>query len=420
MRGRSAQTLARWVLWSAVAVAVVVGVGFLVLRVLRPVLMVTEATEGPVVQAFYSTGTVEPVREYPIRSNTAGILTAVNVEKGDGVRKGQELAAVTDSALFYARDRAKAELDERLARRNEQNSPVLREFDARLQASDDILAIAQREQKRVTDMLERNAASQSDLDAAINRVKTAWSEVESLRALRAVKILELDREVEVARAALNTAQWNLDQQSLRSPIDGVVLDRPTSIGTRVAVNDQILRLADVRPESLVMRAAVDEEDIVRVRIGQLVRLTLYALPGEVLSGRVARVYNEADPNRRTFEVDVEVTPPDARLSPGMTAELAFILAAKERATVIPSQAVQNQAVWIVRDQRLVRLTPQLGLNSVERVEVLAGLAPGDRVVISPIGSLTEGQQVRTNWIDPLEAAALNTPEVEEQPFKAFD
>ena len=280
--------------------------------------------------------------------------------------------------------------------------------------------MAQREQKRVTDLLERNAAAPQDFDRALERVKTAWSDVESLKSMRAAKKLELDREVEVARSGLNIAEWNVAQQSLKSPIDGVVLDRPTSIGTRLAENDQVMRIANVQPANLVMRAAVDEEDIVGVRTDQVVRLTLYALPGEVLTGRVARVYDEADPNRRTFEVDVQLVPPDPRLAPGMTGELAFILASKDKAIVVPSQAVQNGNVWVVRDDRLVKTTPRLGLTSVERVEVVSGLQPGDRVVISPIGSMAEGQHVRTNWVDPVAAAGLNKPEVEEQPFKSFD
>jgi multidrug efflux pump subunit AcrA (membrane-fusion protein) len=182
------------VLWCAIAVALFVAGGYLVLHIARPLVTVTEATQGPVVQAFYSTGTVEPVREYPIKSNTAGILTDVRVDKGDRVTREQVLAVVTDPALLYTRDRAQAELNEKLARAEEKTSPVLREYDAKLAAANEILAIAQREQKRMTDMLERSAAAQQDFDRALERVKTAWSEAESLKSARAAKKLELDRE----------------------------------------------------------------------------------------------------------------------------------------------------------------------------------------------------------------------------------
>lgn len=420
IRRRRAQSPVRWIITIAAILAAAGAGGLIVFRFVRPVVTVSEAVIGPVVQAFYSTGTVEPVRDYPIKSNTAGILTEVIVDKGSVVKRGQELAVVSEPALLYTRDRGKAELNEKLARADEKASPVLEEYAAKISATESLLEIARREQKRVTDMLERSAGAQQDLDRALDRVRTLVGELESLKAQRASKKLELDREVEVARSAYNIAEWDLAQQTLKSPIDGVVLDRPTSVGTRVAVNDRIMRVADVTPENLVMRAAVDEEDIVRVSQGQLVRLTLYALPGEVLAGKVTRIYDEADPSRRTFEVDVQLDPPDKRLQPGMTGELAFILASKDKAIVVPSQAVQSGAMWVVSNDRLVRKSVQIGITSVERAEILSGLSPGERVVITPIGNLSEGRHVRTKWMDPAQAAGLNRPATEEQPFKAFD
>ncbi len=87
-------------------------------------------------------------------------------------------------------------------------------------------------QERIKGLIERNAASQSDLDSAMDRVKTIWSAYESAKAQRASKELELARELEVAKSALDTANWYVDQQTLKAPIDGVVLDRPLSIDAR--------------------------------------------------------------------------------------------------------------------------------------------------------------------------------------------
>src|SRR5205807_2030871 len=122
------------------------------------------------------------------------------------------------------------------------------------------------------------------------------------------------------------AEWNLDQQTLRAPVDGVVLDRPVALGTRVAVNDHVLSTADVRPENMVMRAQVDEEDITQVRVGpehpQVVKMSLYAFPNQSFEGTVTKVYDKADPDRRTFEVDVTLNAPHPKMAPGMTGELA--------------------------------------------------------------------------------------------------
>jgi multidrug resistance efflux pump len=179
---------------------------------------------------------------------------------------------------------------------------VILDFDAKIQATNDMLEIAKREEERLVNASKTNAASPSALDQASSRVKEVWSMVESMKAQRDAKKLELDREVDVAKSALATAQWYVDQQTLKSPIGGVVLDRPTSIGTRVAINDVLMRVADVTPANLVMRAAVDEEDIAKVHFDQTVRMTLYAFGTQVFTGKVTKIYDQADPERRTFEV----------------------------------------------------------------------------------------------------------------------
>jgi RND family efflux transporter MFP subunit len=327
---------------------------------------------------------------------------------------------MAEPGLVFAQRQAQAELEEKQKRADAKNSPVLQEFDARISAGQAQLEIAQRELARIKALIEKNAASQTDLDVASDRIKTVWMLVESAKAQRATRQLELERELQVARSALDTANWNLEQQTLKSPIDGVVLNRPLSIGTRVAINDIVMTVADVRPEKLVMRAAVDEEDVTKVRIGQVVRMTLYSYESRTFEGKVARIYPQADPERRTFEVEVQIVDPEPRLSPGMTGELAFVMDAKERAVVVPSQAVQKGAVYTVENGRLKKLSAEIGLRGIERSEVRSGAKPGDRVVISTVGDMEDGQRVRTSYTDPVTAAGLNKPKQVNDNFKGFN
>src|SRR5437870_3726161 len=112
MRLRAAQASMRWISLSAGTLATLAAGAWLVLRITitSPLVTVTDAVEGPVVQAFYSTGTIQPEREYPIRSNVAGTLTDVRVDKGSAVKKGDLLAVVTDPLLKFQVDKAHAEL----------------------------------------------------------------------------------------------------------------------------------------------------------------------------------------------------------------------------------------------------------------------------------------------------------------------
>ncbi|HEX8523693.1 MAG TPA: efflux RND transporter periplasmic adaptor subunit [Tepidisphaeraceae bacterium] len=414
-----AQSNGRIVLISGGVVLLIVLMVWGIFVVTSPRVTVTEAVEGPVVAAFYSTGTIQPEREYPIKSNVAGTITEVRVDKGTALRKGDVLAVVSDPALQFQVDKAAAELKEKLGRADAKQSPVIQGFDSQIAAYQDLVQIARREVDRVTSLVAGSAAKQSDLDLATDRLKKNWSEWEALKADRASKLLELQKDVDVAQSALATAKWNLEQQTLKSPIDGVVLDRPTSVGTRLAINDPVMRIANVTPQALVMRAAVDEEDISKVRPDQTVRMTLYAFAGRSLEGAVTRIYDQADPDRRTFEVDVKLAQMDSHLQPGMTGELAFIMASKDRAVVVPSQAVQNGAIYVIKDGQLKKRDVQIGIRSVERTEILSGLTVGERVAISPVAGYRDAQRVRSSYTDPIVAAGLNKPPAIQEAFKGF-
>ncbi len=421
MKKRPAQIPIRWIIISAsIIAAVLLALGLYWLS--RPVVTITQTIEGPVVQSFYATGTVQPVTEYPIKTSNAGIITRVFVDKGARVARGQPLAVVEDPQLQFELDKANAQLEQARLRADAKTSPVLAEYDARLQANAATLDNAMREERRFKDMAAKGGSSQSDLDRASDHVKDQWSLNESLKSQREAARIQLATDLAVAKAAVAVAQRNIDLQTLRSPIDGVVLDRPTPLGTRlnVNVNDHVMQIADVAPENLVMRAAVDEENVAELREGQLVQMSLYSFPGRPLKGQVVKIYDKADPDRRTFEVDVKVQPPVPRLAAGMTGELAFVTNYKDRALVAPAQALQGGALFTVRAGRLVKIAnPRIGARSVERIELLGDFQPGDVVVISPVLGIADGSPVRTTAIDPRVAAGLNKPK-NEPTFKGFN
>lgn len=412
--------MTRWLTIMVLLAAAAIGGFFIYQRFVVPNVTVTEVVEGPVVQAFYATGTLQPDREYPIKSNVDGIVTEMLVDKGSAIAAGQKIAfvRVDEYQMRFSQAQADLQLKQKLA--EESTSPMLLEYDSRYKAASQQLELVQDELKRISEARASNATSQLDYDRAMDRLQTIWSLVESLKAQKSAKKLELDRDVTVAKAALDIALWNLDQQTIHSPIDGVVLDRPVACGTRVKINDHLLQVANIVPDKLVMRAAVDEEDKVRLQLDQKVLMTLYSYPGRAFEGRVTRVYPQADPDRRTFEVDVAIKPGDPSFSAGMTSELAFVVTSKDKAVVVPSQAVQSGNVWIVRNGRLEQPEVRIGIRSIERTEIISGLQVGDRVVISAIAHLSPGQAVNAKFIDPITAAGLNKPPASEGNFRGFN
>lgn len=402
--------VARWLITIGVLAGVAAGGYFLWQRFSVPNVTLTQVVQGPVVQAFYATGTLLPHREYPVKSNVDGTLVEVLVEKGDEVKKGEAVARVYAEDIVLRRTQAEADLELTKQLADAKTSPALQEFDAKIAAAGKQWEFAEREYGRLSQIRATAGRTVSELEKAEEATKTTFNALEALKSAKATKILELQRDLKTAQVQLDIAQWNIDQQSIASPIAGVVLDWPVSTGTRVKVNDMLLTVADVRYDQLVMRTNVDEEDKTRVRLDQTVQCTLYSYPDRVFEGRVKRIYPKADPSRRTFEVDVEMLSPDPGFAAGMTGELAFVVERKEVAVVIPSQAVQAGEVWVVRDNKLAKTAVELGLKSIQRTEVLSGLKPGDEIVVSPIGNLTAGQKVRVSTIDPAAAAGIDEPE----------
>jgi multidrug efflux pump subunit AcrA (membrane-fusion protein) len=475
MSRRLIKTMVRWSVAGVVLLGAAGGGYLAYQRWAQPTLTVTDVAEAPVVEAFYATGTLLPEREYPIKSNVEGIVRDVLVDKGSRVKKGQQLAYVTVEEYELRFGQAQADLELKKSLADEATSPVLQEYDTRLQAATEQLDIADREMKRMADLKAASAASQADIDRASERRQTVWSLVQSIKAQKSTRKLELARDLTVAEKALAITLWTKELQTINSPIDGVVLDRPITAGTRVKNGDHLMQIANVLPDKLVMRASVDEGDKTKIREGaQIVDVSLSSYPGARFKGKVTRVYPKADPDRRTFEVDVAIDAAqvDPGFSAGMTGELAFVIAAKQKALVVPTQAVHavletrgggefaaapaesprppttrpdglaavdppadgpgaipaaalpadtppghTGTVWVVREGKLVKLPVVLGLRSIERTEILRGLGAKDRVVITPVDGLQQGQIVVARYLDPVTAAGMNKPAEGDAVFK---
>src|SRR5437763_1166797 len=112
-RNRRAQSALKWIITGTIIATVALGGGAIVVRLAAPQVVVTDAVEGPVVQAFYSTGTIQPERDFPIKANVAGTIQSVQVDKGDVVKAGQPLAVVSDPELTFTVRKAEADLIEK-------------------------------------------------------------------------------------------------------------------------------------------------------------------------------------------------------------------------------------------------------------------------------------------------------------------
>ena len=168
-----------------------------------------------------------------------------------------------------------------------------------------------------------------------------------------------------------------------SPLDGVVLDRSVTVGQTIDPSVRLFRVADLT--HLLAQAEVHEADLAKVRRGQLARIRVLPFPDQVYSGRVVRLADAIDPERRTLLVWIEVqNTPDRRLKPEMFAQVDLVVARLSSAVVVPNEAVQmngpERFVFVQNGESFVRQNVVVGERDDRYTAILSGLVPGDEVV----------------------------------------
>ncbi|MBP1150306.1 MULTISPECIES: efflux RND transporter periplasmic adaptor subunit [Methylocaldum] len=305
---------------------------------------VVTPTRGPAVEAIYATGTVEPTVMLPIAARQAGHLVELNVDEGSQVRKGQVLARLDDADL-----------------RN-----TVEELAARVR-------FARTQYQRLQELVRRNVIAKVELDRARS-------------------------DLEAAEAALERARAQRDFMTLTAPADGLIIRRDGEIGQFIPAGQALFYLSCCAP--LRVTAEVDEEDILRVHVGQKAVLRADALPDEVLDGEVSEITPKGDPIARSYRVRIRLADPE-KLQVGMTVDANLIVSERENALLVPSTAVQNGTIWVVEDGRLHQQPVRTGVTGAVRTEIVEGLSPEAQVVETPSENLRDGRAARIRSSSPV-------------------
>ncbi len=318
---------------------------------------VQDAIEAPGVVAL------DERRTARIGSQVEGKVLEVFVEIGDRVNAGRELAhmispVVHDAWAAYRKavsERRRAETELKLAIQNE--------------------ARAQR-------LLGEKAASQQEVQrAAADRV----SAEEGLSIVR-TEIRRAEEEMEhlgITNAEDPSGESG-EQIPVRAPLSGVVLQKLITEGSGVTPGMPLFIVSDL--SSLWALAEVDETVLPHVKAGETVAVRVAAYPGETFKGTIAWVSDMVNPKTRRVTVRCALPNPDSRLKPEMYATISLGEGQPHPVVVLPSGAVQDlegaPAVFVhTGGGRFARRDVQVGGERDGRIEVRAGVRPGERVVV---------------------------------------
>ncbi len=270
---------------------------------------------------------------------------------------------------------------------------------------------------QLDDTLQQAQLQQAEAQASIARTNLQRSR--ELLGQGFVSASAVDQNVsslEVANAQMSLAKAQLARMKVLAPFDGTVGLRLVDVGDYVKDGADLVNVEDL--SVLTVQFALPERTINRLRTGQLVEVSLDALPGRLFKGRVLALDSLVDPNGRALQVLAQVENPGALLKPGMFARPRVVFAVREGATVVPEEALvpvgaRQMLFKVVEGADGVkvarRIEARIGLRLLGKVEILEGLKAGDTVVTAGHARLLRGDAVPLRVIDLASPAGPRPP-----------
>lgn len=367
-----------------------------------------EVVRGPIQRIITAQGILYPVNQAAVTPKISAPIEKFFVDRGDPVHRGQLLAVLEHRDLAAAAAEARGAYEQAQAsyrRTVEAALPEnLAQAEADVRASEEALEVARTLYENRRRLQQQGAIAQRLVDEANAAYVQAQSRHEiALKHLDSLKSAGQEQQIKEARAQMDAAkgrydaaQVQLDYAQIRSPIDGVVTDRPGYAGDMATAGTPLLTIMDI--SRLVARVNVPSDELVFLKEGDTATIGSPGTPAH-LSGTVVVVSPALDPSSTTGEVWVEAANHGSSLRPGMSVEASIVAESVKDALLIPSVALLpseggEELVMVVGSDSVVHEHRiQIGIQEDKETQVLKGLEAGDQVVVQGGVGLEDGAKV---------------------------
>lgn len=331
-----------------------------------------------------ASGYVVARRLATVSAKMTGQIEQVMIEEGDHVKEGQVLARLDGSTVRKQYDLSVQQLDATRAQ--------LEEVKVRL-------ADAQRAAKRAEQLRAGKLISEADYDTAHTNAAALQAQLEALQS-----------QVTVSEANVRVQKQYVDDLEVRAPFSGVVISKDAQPGEIISpmsagggfTRTGIATIVDM--ESREIEVDVNEAFIHRVVPDMKTEAILDAYPSWIIPSHVISIVPTADRAKATVKVRIAFNELDPRILPDMGVKVRFLDSAETEgntvasAVELPATAVVTDAehhyVWRINDNRIERVAVNAGDEHNGRVQIIAGIQAGDRIVNNPAASLQDGMKVR--------------------------
>ena len=349
-----------------------------------------------------------PLQQSALVPKISAPVKAFYVKRGSPVRKGQLLAVLENRDLAAAAQENQGAYNQAEAAYATTTSAQLPEEIQKAQldtqAAKQVLDAQQKIYNSRQELLQQGAIPRKELDQAgvdltqaRNQYQIAQKHLDALMATGKQQALKSAAgQLESAKGKYMGAEAQMSYSQIRSPIDGVVTDRPLYPGEMAAAGTPIVTVMDI--SQVIAKAHIPQPEAALLKVGDKATITV---PGETdpVDARVTVVSPALDPNSTTVEIWVQAKNPDQRLKPGTSVQVSMVAQTIPDAVVIPAAALLTgqegtTSVMVVgADNRAHQKTVSVGIRQGDQVQITEGLQPGNRVIASGAYGLPDNTQV---------------------------
>jgi HlyD family secretion protein len=378
---------------------------------------VVPVKKATIEQTVTSEAILFPLAQSAIVPKISAPVKAFYVNRGSKVHEGQLLAKLESRDLAAAAEDNQGAYDQAQAAYAIATASTLPEEIQKAQGDTRAAKLALEAEQKLydsrQDLYKQGALPRKELDQATVSLAQARTQYEiAQHHLDALMAGGKQEEIKSAKGQLQSAKGKylgaaaqLNYSEIRSPINGVVTDRPLYPGEMAAAGTPLLTVMDTG--TVVARAHIPQEQAALLKVGDKATVLVAGGPGEddAIEGKVTVVSPALDPNSTTVEVWVQARNPKERLRPGTSVRISMLARSVPNAVVIPAAAVLTAPdgtsyVMVVvpenrgSDNRAHQKTVKTGIRQGDQVQILDGLMEGDRVVASGAYGLPDNTKIR--------------------------
>ena len=338
-------------------------------------------------------GTLAAVDQVTISSEADGRVSRILADLGDRVSAGQSLIRLDSEKQQYSSDQQKAALAKALAQYGAPDPQHLPDVE---KTPDVQKAAAELQQAklafdRAEELQKRALIPKQQLDDAEAMLRAKQAAYDS--ALQGAK--NLRASIQASEASVKLADRQLRDTDIRAPFDGYVEKRLVNLGE--LVKTQMPVMAVVRTDPLKVTAEIPEKMAPWLSVGRAVDLRVDAYPDRPFTGKVSRISPTVSTSTRAFPFEALVPNTDSALKPGTFARVHIETAKSDNVVTVSFSAMQYRygvnRVFVIDGDKLAVRELKIGDRIGDRVEVLAGVKPGEQIAVTDVEKLVDGMKV---------------------------